>query len=129
MASIQQSLNQMLMSAQLGAGFYAHSPAGKRMAQVRDIETEQKVLTERALVEGEGDISPKNYKKLGELEEKKFDLTGKEKYFNKAIKYYEHEVEAEESLKRRAMEKLNQQTALKERLTKLEGGIENGEQE
>lgn len=129
MASIQQSLNQMLMSAQIGAGFYANSPAGKRMAQVKDIETEQKVLTERALIEGEGDISPKNYKKLGELEEKKFDLTGKEKYFNKAIEYYEHEVEAEESLKKRAMEKLNQQTALKERFAKLEGGIENGEQE
>ena len=126
MASIQQSFNQMLMSAQFGAGLYAHSPAGKRMAEVRDIGTEQKVLTKRALIEGEGDISPKTYEKLGELEDKKFNLTGREKYFNKAVNYYEKQIEAEESLKRRAMEKLNQQEGLKERLNKLEGGIEDG---
>ena len=35
MASIQQSLNQMLMSAQVGAGFYAHSPAAQQKMKLK----------------------------------------------------------------------------------------------
>lgn len=38
MASIQQSFNQMLMSAQIGAGLYAQSPAGKEKAELRAAE-------------------------------------------------------------------------------------------
>lgn len=122
MANIQQSLNQMLYTGTIAAGLYSHSPMGKKMAQVRDIGTEQKVLTKKALTEGEGEISPENYEKLGELEEKKFNLTGREKYFNKAINYYEKQIEAEESLKRRTAEKSNQQKGLEERFNRLEGG-------
>lgn len=44
MASIQQSFNQMLMSAQIGAGLYAHSPAGQEAAEVRKLQrTEPKI--------------------------------------------------------------------------------------
>lgn len=44
MASIQQSFNQMLMSAQIGAGLYAHSPAGQEEAEVRKLQrTEPKI--------------------------------------------------------------------------------------
>lgn len=38
MASIQQSLNQMLVTAGVGAGLYAQSPAGKEAAEVRNIK-------------------------------------------------------------------------------------------
>lgn len=37
MASIQQSFNQMLMSAQIGAGLYAHSSVGKETAEARKL--------------------------------------------------------------------------------------------
>lgn len=38
--SIQQALNNMLMSAQIGAGFYAHSPAGKTQAEIKKLKTD-----------------------------------------------------------------------------------------
>lgn len=38
MASIQQSFNQMLMSAQIGAGLYAHSSVGKEAAEARKLK-------------------------------------------------------------------------------------------
>ena len=38
MASIQQSFNQMLMSAQIGAGLCAQSPEGQEAAEVRKLK-------------------------------------------------------------------------------------------
>lgn len=122
MASIQQSFNQMLYTGTVGAGLYAHSPEGQRMAKVKELSTEQKVLTKKALIEQEGDLTPANYEKLGELEDKKFNLTGREKYANKAKEYYMKEIDAEESLQRRAMERLNQDEGLKERFDILNKG-------
>ena len=36
--SIQQALNNMLFTAQVGAGLYAHSPAGKEKTEYRQLE-------------------------------------------------------------------------------------------
>lgn len=38
MTSIQQSMNQMLATAGVAAGFYAHSPEGQRQAQIQHKE-------------------------------------------------------------------------------------------
>jgi len=38
MANIQQSINQMLYQAQIGAGLYAHSPEGQRTAELRQLK-------------------------------------------------------------------------------------------
>lgn len=127
MASIQQSLNQTLASTQFAAGLYAHTPAGQKAAKVQEASIAQKTYTKKALIEHEGELTPANYEHLGELEERKFELTGKEKYFNKAMNYYGKQVEAAESLKRRALEKINQDEGLKERLSILEGGRNDGE--
>lgn len=126
MASIQQSFNQMLGSAQFAAGLYAHTPAGKRASKVQEISIAQQVHKKKALVEHEGDLTAADYKHLGELEEEKFNLTGQEHYFNNAVAYYEEEVKAAESLKKRALEKINQDKGLKERLNMLEGGRKDG---
>lgn len=42
--SIQQAMNNMLMSAQFGAGLYAHSPAGKTQAEVYNLKKEKSFL-------------------------------------------------------------------------------------
>lgn len=50
MASIQQSLNQMLMSAQVGAGFYAHSPAAQQKMELKQTkEALSKTLSSREM--------------------------------------------------------------------------------
>lgn len=36
MASIQQAMNQMLATAGVGAGLYAHSPEGQRQAKIQE---------------------------------------------------------------------------------------------
>lgn len=38
--SIQQAMNNMLFSAQVGAGLYAHSPAGKKQAEIRQLKAD-----------------------------------------------------------------------------------------
>lgn len=45
--SIQQSINQMLMTAQVGAGFYAHSPSGQRQAEIKKLERNYKRVHEK----------------------------------------------------------------------------------
>lgn len=42
--SIQQAMNSMLFSAQIGAGLYAHSSAGKNRAEVKKIKKEKSFL-------------------------------------------------------------------------------------
>lgn len=44
--SIQQAMNNMLFSAQVGAGLYAHSPAGQAQAEVKKLEKEKSFLKE-----------------------------------------------------------------------------------
>ena len=63
MASIQQSMNQMLQTAQFGASVYAHSPVAKEKADVKQSkafadtsEAKLKDLAEQA--QGAGEITP-----------------------------------------------------------------------
>ena len=53
MASIQQSFNQMLMSAQIGAGLYAHSPAGQEAAEVRKLKKNNPKIEKQIELTGE----------------------------------------------------------------------------
>lgn len=58
MASIQQSFNQMLMSAQLGAGLYSHTPAAKQKAELKQTkEALTKTLASREMQENIDDPS------------------------------------------------------------------------
>ena len=65
--TIQQSLNQMLMSAQIGAGLYKQTPEAKSRAELkttikRESETESVISNQleklREEAEGAGEISP-----------------------------------------------------------------------
>lgn len=79
MASIQQSLNQMLMSAQIGAGLYSQTPEAKARAELkatkkRESETEgaisRKLEDLRTEAEGAGEITPEIERALrGTLQE------------------------------------------------------------
>lgn len=97
--SIQQSLNQMLMTAQIGAGFYAHSPEGQRQAQIKQLEKEQSLLDKKV---AEGISTTEDARRQAEIAEKLFDLnptperfdiseeyTGKWQKANEASKYTE----------------------------------------
>ena len=53
MASIQQSFNQILMSAQIGAGLYAHSPAGKEAAELRKLKRDMPKIEKQIELTGE----------------------------------------------------------------------------
>ena len=56
MASIQQSLNQMLMSAQVGAGFYAHTPAAKQKQEIKNLEKQSQAIERARDIQIEADI-------------------------------------------------------------------------
>ena len=45
--SIQQTLNSMLMSAQIGAGLYAHSPAGQKAAEIKQLKSNYEDLEKK----------------------------------------------------------------------------------
>lgn len=47
MGPIQSSVNQMLGTAAIGAGFYAQSPVGKRMAELRQLNLQEQVLNKK----------------------------------------------------------------------------------
>lgn len=53
MSSIQQSFNQILMSAQIGAGLYAHSPVGKEAAEVRKLKRDMPKIEKQIELTGE----------------------------------------------------------------------------
>lgn len=53
MSSIQQSFNQMLMSAQIGAGLYARSPAGQEAAEVRKLQKNAPKIQKQIELTGE----------------------------------------------------------------------------
>lgn len=127
--TIQQSINQMLYTGTVAAGLYAHSPEGQKQAKIRALNDRIKGIEKRALIEGEGDISARNYEKMGELEEEKFAISPKEKYFNKAVSYYEKQIEAEESMKKRQAERKKQKQTMTTTQETLKGDLDNGNEE
>lgn len=126
MASIQQSINQALYSTQIGAGLYAHSPEGQKQAKIRALSDRIKSIEKKALIEGEGDISSKAYEKMGELEEQKLEISPKQKYFDKAVYYYEQQVTAGERMRQRIQERKNEQDIIKTTKEILKGEKDNG---
>jgi hypothetical protein len=56
MASIQQSFNQMLMSAQIGAGLYAHSPAAKQKQEIKNLEKQSQAIEKARDIQIEADV-------------------------------------------------------------------------
>lgn len=82
--SIQQSLNQMLMTAQIGAGFYAHSPEGQRKAQIKQLEKEQSLLDKKV---SEGISSTEDSRRQAEIAEKLFNLNPTPERFDKSEEY------------------------------------------
>ena len=59
MASIQQSFNQMLMSAQIGAGLYAHSSVGKEAAEVKKLKKDMPKIEKQMELTGDN-IEPES---------------------------------------------------------------------
>lgn len=53
MASIQQALNQMLTTAGVGAGIYAHSPAGQKRAELKKKKLHYATTQENLFLVGE----------------------------------------------------------------------------
>lgn len=71
MASIQQALNNMLSTAGIAAGFYAHSPEGQKHAELRQLEKEQSLLDKKV---AEGLSSTEDARKQAEIADKLFNL-------------------------------------------------------
>lgn len=56
MASIQQAFNQMLMSAQIGAGLYAHSPKAKQKQEIKNLEKQGQAIEKARDIQIEADV-------------------------------------------------------------------------
>lgn len=74
MASIQQALNQMLQSAQIGVGLYAHTPEGQKRAEIaglkKDIPKLEKMREQQAEADIDTEAANKAYGKILSAEEK-----------------------------------------------------------
>lgn len=110
MANIQQSLNQMLMSAQVGAGFYAHTPMGQRMGQLKELSRKEEKINKQIKVEGQEEFIgsewptvAKNYgRQLGELTDiakQRYELDPTEKAFQSLLSRQKELGEWEEIIK------------------------------
>lgn len=148
MASIQQSFNQMLSSAQLATGLYAHTPMGKQKAEIfnleRNIKTYNKAIESGTASSTEYEKRSAAAQKLYELDpsEERLDIeqqyTGeREKLFpSKPIQEKENKiVNAINSLVSRLEERTDQKQGLKERVQLLDqyeqiiGGNNDGSKE
>lgn len=69
MASIQQALNNMLSTAGVAAGFYAHSPEGHKRAEIKQLEKEQSLLDKKV---AEGISSTEDVRRQAEIADKLF---------------------------------------------------------
>lgn len=95
--SIQQAMNSMLFSAQVGAGLYAHSPAGQKQAKLQNLETQEKKLNKTLAIETEaaeldetltGPIEKVYYegtKKLENLARERYGLDPSEKGYKNLL--------------------------------------------
>lgn len=103
MASIQQAMNQMLATAGVGAGLYAHSPEGQERAHFKQLGKEEKGLRlqsdtlSEALEVAETAAEAKKVEKaiakteasIADVREKRFKLKPSEK----ALRSYEEQVQ------------------------------------
>lgn len=74
--SIQQAMNQMLMTAQWGAGFYAHSPAGQKQAKIRGLEKD--IRTYNKAID-QGTASSKQYEQRAAAASQLYELDPSQK--------------------------------------------------
>lgn len=93
MASIQQSFNQMLISAQIGAGLYAHSPEAKEKKAIKKESQVEKSISEqlnrlREEAKGAEEITPEIEIGLKNTLSKQTALT--EQQFNRDPSYLEN---------------------------------------
>ena len=132
MASIQQSINQMLYTGTVGAGLYAHSPEGQKQAKIRGLEKNIKTYNKKI---DEGLASNVDYQKraavaseLVDLDPSEQRLATEEEYTGASQKIQKEldkakqkkEAKALESLTARFNEIKNQKEALKERIQLLD---------
>ena len=85
--TIQSAVNQMLGSTTIAAGLYAHSPAGKKAAEIRDLKRKEKaenikadVETEQAELRGEDAVVPyaERSKNIADIRKRRFELSPSE---------------------------------------------------
>lgn len=134
MSSIQQSFNQMLMSAQIGAGLYARSPAGQEAAEVRKLQKNAPKIQKQIELTGEN-VGPepsasdeafteafkagtKQSKRLFELRPTEKNLT---EYKEMSDTLEEWEDALKSSQEKRQQTLANQKAALENRKKLLEG--------
>ena len=109
--SIQQAFNNMLMSAQVATGFYAHSPAGKKQAEIRQVKQAIKAENIKADVEtatheaDEGIAFEKAYasrtQNIANLKQRLFELNPTEKSYQSYLKAVEEKEQAKAMYKDR----------------------------
>ena len=136
MASIQQSINQMLSSSQLAAGLYAHTPMGKQKAEINEIKRKLPKAEQAREQQVEANLSSsaaeEAYKENLSLEEKLqkrlYELQPTEENYLGMIAEIEGREEYEnavlQSMTKRQETLTNQQEALKIRRQLLEGSPE-----
>jgi len=134
MASIQQSLNQMLMSAQLGAGLYAHTPAAKSKAEWKNLEKRDEAVQKQLdIVEPKVGVEPseadpvytKAFKEQTDIARQKYELKPTEEsykeYTDLKQSFEEWESALQESQQKRADALTSQKEQFKLRRQLLEG--------
>lgn len=138
MTSIQQSFNQMLMSAQIGAGLYAHSPAGKQQAEIRSIKRNAPKIAKQVEYASEN-VSPTSseatdkayteaFQKQVEQSKRLFELQPSKENFNEyeqmenALQEWEQALKVSQESRQATLD--NQKKALSIRKQLLEGASE-----
>lgn len=111
MASIQQSVNQALTSAQIGAGLYAHTPMGRKMAALQELKREEKDINKRIEIEGKTleyadaktdrvfDDYTRHLEGLAKIGKKRYKLDPSEAAYESMTKREEEVAEWKETLK------------------------------
>lgn len=128
--SIQQAMNNMLFSAQVGAGLYAQSPAAKTQAKIKGkekaIEAEKiKADVETGAHEGDENATfEKTYfartKKIAKLEEEMFELNPTEKRYQSYLTAVKEKEQAKTAYKDRV--KFLKEQKKEQEKEKLKGG-------
>lgn len=109
--SIQQAFNNILMSAQIGAGLYAHSPAGQTTAEIRKVKKAIKAENIKADIETEihedadDGFLEKTYasrtQNIANLKQRLFELNPTEKGYQNYLKAIKEKQFAQEAYNQR----------------------------
>lgn len=119
--SIQQSINQMLMSAQIGAGFYAHSPTGQKQAAYKEAKKEfQK--TEEKYPQWSEPTTEDEVAIYEQMSQRQADLASKMYSIKPTETNYEQYKNALSGLTERIEGKASLKAGLKERKEIIKGG-------